>query len=71
MFNQLARHNWLRLPNSQRDFTFTYREFVLMFKNYKVFATFQGITIRNVIDQFSELVPGVLDGAHFNMEEEV
>jgi hypothetical protein len=71
MYHQLAHHNPDRLPDSLKDVTFTYREFALMLKDYKILSSFQSVTMKEVIEQFQKLLPTVMDGGHFNLEREV
>jgi cystathionine beta-lyase/cystathionine gamma-synthase len=71
IFNQLAHHNHQRLVHSQKDWTFTYREFSLMLQRYKFFCSFEDITMKDVIEQYAQALPLVGDDTLVNLDLEV
>ena len=71
IFNQTSRYCSQRLPESQKDLTITYRDFALMLNRYTVYTVFEGMTMKDVIDQFNKVLPSITDGTSFNLDHEV
>jgi hypothetical protein len=61
-----------RLANSAKDMTFTYREFLLMLKGYKLVEAFPlDLSTQNIISKFTTILSAVIENGSINLEHEM
>lgn len=77
MFRKICHSTINSLPNSKKDYTFTYREYCIMLKvqlinkTYNIFDAFQTeLSMSNLIEFFTTILPSIKNDGCANLDRE-
>ncbi|KAJ3273828.1 hypothetical protein HDV01_003806 [Terramyces sp. JEL0728] len=72
LYNLLHHESKNSLKNATNDKTITYREFILILKDYKIFEIYGNeLNVKNVISEFKKQFPGISENGSLNLEFEM
>ncbi|KAI8894714.1 hypothetical protein BC833DRAFT_603866 [Globomyces pollinis-pini] len=72
VYREICHRTPKSLPNSPCDLVITYREFLLMLKEYHIFAKYsKTLTISKLINVLQLLLPTIVEGNSINLELEM